>query len=246
MLLAEAAEAANIWGPGSVTTGRAHPLNRSSESDKLALVGRGPQVLEHRLATHSETGGLRPSRQARMSSEPRPPDGAAEQFEELFAQYERKIFNLLLRLVGDYEDAADLTSETFVRALRAAEKFRGEAHPYTWLYRIAVNLAKNYFRSRAVRRDAEAQQDLHSEPAPPQPSTQALVEQRELQEQVERALLALPPETRLLILLRDVQGLSYQEIAEVTDSTADLVKSRLFRARSALRQKLAPYLLPES
>lgn len=221
-------------------------MNHGSESDRLPAGGRGPELLQHRLVAHTEFGGLRPSRQALMSSEPRPQDGAAEQFEELFARYERKVFNLLLRLVGDYEDAADLTSETFVRALRAADRFRGEAHPYTWLYRIAVNLAKNHFRSKAVRREASVEEDSYSEPAPQPPSTEALVQQRELQKEVERALLSLPPESRLLILLRDVQGLTYQEIAEVTDSTPDLVKSRLFRARTTLRQKLAPYMLPEA
>jgi RNA polymerase sigma-70 factor (ECF subfamily) len=170
---------------------------------------------------------------------------APEKFEELFAQYERRIFNLLLRLVGDYEDAADLTSETFVRALAAAQRFRGDAQPYTWLYRIAVNLAKNYYRSRSAKPRLEPQEDAVPDDAGA-PSMQDLLEQRALQREVEGALLSLPVESRALIVLRDLQGLSYQEIAEATESTVELVKSRLFRARTALRQKLARYLLPEA
>jgi RNA polymerase sigma-70 factor (ECF subfamily) len=237
---------ANISAPGAVFSGEADHLNPEYKSDRLAPGGRGLPLLEHRLVASKQADGLRPCRQTPMSPEPRPQDGAAEQFEELFARYERKIFNLLLRLVGDYEDAADLTSETFVRALRAADKFRGEAQAYTWLYRIAVNLSKNYFRSKAARPETPVEGEVHSQPAAQQGSPEALMQQRELQREVERALLSLPPEARLLILLRDVQGLTYQEIAEVTDSTPDLVKSRLFRARSALRRKLAPYLLPEA
>jgi len=168
-----------------------------------------------------------------------------EEFEELFAQYERRIFNLLLRLVGNYEDAADLASETFVRAMAAAGRFRGEAQPFTWLYRIAVNLAKNYFRSRSARPQLEPPQETLAE-EPGQASVQDLLEQRELQREVENALQSLPVESRTLIVLRDLQGLSYQEIADVTESTAELVKSRLFRARTMLRQKLARYLLPEA
>jgi len=74
-----------------------------------------------------------------------------EAFDDFFDAYEQRIFNLVYRLVGDYEDAADLTSDTFVRALRGYEKFRGDAHTYTWLYRIAVNLCKNYFRQQQHR-----------------------------------------------------------------------------------------------
>jgi len=189
-------------------------------------------------------GNSRSVGQVLMSSGPGSGLGP-EEFEELFAQYERRIFNLLLRLVGNYEDAADLASETFVRAMAAAGRFRGEAQPYTWLYRIAVNLAKNYFRSRSAQPQLEAQQEMSAE-EPGQPSVQDLLEQRELQREVENALQSLPVESRALIVLRDLQGLSYQEIAEATESTLELVKSRLFRARTMLRQKLARYLLPEA
>jgi len=108
-----------------------------------------------------------------------------------------------------------------------------------------VNLAKNYFHGRSARPQLEPQQEMSAED-PRQPSVQDLLEQRELQREVGNALQSLPVESRALIVLRDLQGLSYQEIAEVTESTPELVKSRLFRARTMLRQKLARYLLPEA
>jgi len=179
-------------------------------------------------------------------------------FDQLFARHQRDVFNLIYRLVGDYEDAADLTSETFVQALRSFDRFRGEAQPYTWLYRIAVNRCKNYYRRRGVRRRVDGPSlDEQAESAPGGASPpreiedwsrapQRHVEQRELQQEVERAIAALNPDARVVVILRDLRGLSYQEIAEVVGVSAEVVKARLFRARAALRKQLAPYLSPES
>lgn len=176
----------------------------------------------------------------------------AEAFGDLFQAYEQRIFNLVYRLVGDYEDAADLTSETFVRALRGWERFRGEAHPYTWLYRIALNLCKNYFRQQQHRSrvhsfslDSPAEHEGEAVPREVEDSTQEpqqRIESKELEGQVAKCLLSLRPELRTLILLRDLQGLSYQEIGRVLGCSEKAVKSRLFRARSQLREALAPYL----
>ncbi len=175
-----------------------------------------------------------------------------EAFDELFNAYEQKIFNLVYRLVGDFEDAADLTSETFVRALRAYDRFRGDAHPYTWLYRIAVNLCKNYFRQQQHRSrvhsfslDAPLEGDERSsareiEDTGQEP--QQRVEAGELEAQVQGCLLKLRPDFRALIILRDIQGLSYREIAGILGCPERSVKSRLFRARSKLRELLGPYL----
>jgi RNA polymerase sigma-70 factor (ECF subfamily) len=179
-------------------------------------------------------------------------DSAEESFEELFARYERKIFNLILRLVGDYDEAADLTSETFVQALRGLPNFRRQSQPYTWLYRIAINLCKNHFRRKAHRAKVHAfsldqgqeidgeelrpeLEDLRQEPG-------RRLEVTELQRQVQAAIAALPPDLRLAVILRDSQGMSYQEMTEVLDCSLEAVKSRLFRARASLRKTLAPYL----
>jgi RNA polymerase sigma-70 factor (ECF subfamily) len=175
-----------------------------------------------------------------------------EAFDELFDAYEQKIFNLVYRLVGNYEDAADLTSDTFVRALRAYDRFRGDAHPYTWLYRIAVNLCKNYFRQQQHRsrvhsfsldapidgEERSSAREIEDEAQEPQQR----VEARELESQVHRCLLKLRPDFRTLIVLRDVQGLSYREIGGILGCPEKSVKSRLFRARSKLRELLEPYL----
>lgn len=178
-----------------------------------------------------------------------------ESFDELFERHERDIFNLIYRLVGDYEEAADLASETFVQALRAFDRFRGQAQPYTWLYRIAVNLCKNYFRRRGVRRRVHGpslddqialddEQALEREVEDWTRTPQRQVEQRELQREIERAIAALSPQGRMVVLLRDVHGLSYRQIAEVVGVSAEIVKARLFRARAALRKQLAPYISP--
>jgi len=177
---------------------------------------------------------------------------ATEAFDELFDAYEQKIFNLVYRLVGDYEDAADLTADTFVRALRGYDKFRGDSQPYTWLYRIAVNLCKNYFRqqqhrSRVHSFSLDAPLDIEDgagvreiEDGSPQP--QQMVEVRELEGRIQECLLQLRADFRALIVLRDVQGLSYRDIARILDCREKAVKSRLFRARSKLRELLEPYM----
>jgi RNA polymerase sigma-70 factor (ECF subfamily) len=176
----------------------------------------------------------------------------AEAFDHLFQAYEQKIFNLVYRLVGDYEDAADLTADTFVRALRAYDRFRGDAHPYTWLYRIALNLCKNYFRQQQHRSrvhcfSLDRPADHEGQPLPREiedagPGPHQRVESKELESKVAKCLLQLRPELRALVVLRDLQGLSYQEIGRVLGCSEKAVKSRLFRARSQLREQLTPYL----
>jgi len=173
-----------------------------------------------------------------------------EAFDELFQAYEQKIFNLVYRLVGDCEDAADLTSDTFVRALRAYDRFRGDAHPYTWLYRIAVNLCKNYFRQQQHRSrvhsfslDAPVEGEEGTtareiEDTSQEPGQQ--VERAELETLVQSCLLRLRPDFRTLIVLRDVQGMSYREIGRILGCPEKAVKSRLFRARTKLREFLGP------
>lgn len=179
---------------------------------------------------------------------------ASQQFDVLFKQYEKGIFNLIYRTVGDYEDAIDLTAQTFLHALRGYDQFRGEAQAYTWLYRIATNLCKNHFR----KRDRETRFQMISLDAPTfldeessgrdikdtSHSPERLLEGRELQELIQQAIMQLSPDLRTVVLLRDVQGLSYQEIAKVANCSVEAIKSRLFRARGYLRKVLGPHLHP--
>ena len=174
----------------------------------------------------------------------------AQAFEDLFAAYEQKIFNIIYRMVGDYEDAADLTADTFARALRGYDRFRGEAQPYTWLYRIALNLCKNYFRQQQHRSrvhafslDSPTERDgelVAREIENPGHSPQSQLEAKELETRVTACLSALRPEFRTLIVLRDLQGMSYQEIGEVLGCSEKAVKSRLFRARGQFREIFSP------
>lgn len=175
-------------------------------------------------------------------------------FEVLFTRYEKGIFNLIYRMVGDFEDATDLTSQTFLHALRAYDRFRGEAQAYTWLYRIAVNLCKNYFRKRdrsarieVISLDAPVMSDgkeLERDIEDFSQSPERVLEGHDLQELIQQAIMGLPPDLRTVIILRDVQGLSYQEVAQITGCSVEAVKSRIFRARGHLRKILGPHLRP--
>jgi len=174
-------------------------------------------------------------------------------FDGLVDRYEKPVYNLIYRLVGDAEEAADLTQETFVSAYRSFAEFRGDAGEFTWLYRIAVNKCKNKFKENDRRRAHETislDDDFAGDGAAYTPATAssdgpaALYEQKELKEAITRAISQLPPDYRVVSVLRDVHGLSYQEVAEVADLSVDVVRTRLARARSALRLKLGHLLEP--
>jgi RNA polymerase sigma-70 factor (ECF subfamily) len=173
-------------------------------------------------------------------------------FEELVEKYEKKIFNLILRQIGDRDEAADLTQDTFVNAYRAFGSFRGECKISTWLCQIAMNHCKNRFRQRDRRRDVEgisldapASEDPDAqrmEIADWQQSPHRVLETRELQRLIYQAIHSLPPEYRSIIVLCDLQGHSYQEIATITGLTLEAVKTRIHRGRLMIRRKLSPYL----
>ena len=173
-------------------------------------------------------------------------------FDGLVDKYEKPIYNLAYRLLGDAEEAADLTQETFVAAYRSFAHFRGEADVYTWLYRIAVNRCKNKFKEIDRRSKYEApslDETFDYSLGPDGPITQAhsdtpeeQLQRKELKARIEKAICALPLDYRIVAVLRDLQGLSYQEIAEAADLSVDVVRTRLARARGMLRQKLEAYL----
>lgn len=179
-----------------------------------------------------------------------PTAGGEIDFNALLAKYHKKIFNVLLRMVGDYDEAADLTQDVFVQAYRALKDFRGESKIYTWLYRIAVNRGKN--RMKQMTRGPGALTTSLDEPLDPDEGLsrdvpderfgpERMLERRELQEVVSEQINGLPADFRLVIVLRDIQGLSYRDMAEVIGISLEAVKSRLFRARSELRERLRPY-----
>jgi len=174
-------------------------------------------------------------------------------FDELVDRYERRIFNLIYRIIGDYDEAADLTQDTFVAAYRAFDNFRGDASAYTWLYRVAVNVCKNRFRELDKRRDMEGlslddgetgigEVITDSGITTPLPTPERVVEREEMRRLVEDAIQSLPEDYRIVAVLRDLNGLTYREIAEAADLSVDVVKTRLARARGMLRKKLERYL----
>ena len=166
-------------------------------------------------------------------------------FDGLVDRYEKPIFNLIYRLTGDFEGAADLTQETFVAAYKSSSQFRGESTVYTWLYRIAVNRCKNAFKKEDRRRQHEGpslDQRFGERPAD-YDTPDAQLQRKELRRRIEQAITRLPPDYRIVAVLRDLQGLSYQEVAEAVDLSVDVVRTRLARARTMLRQKLEAYLV---
>ncbi|HEX8464142.1 MAG TPA: sigma-70 family RNA polymerase sigma factor [Abditibacterium sp.] len=181
------------------------------------------------------------------------PSNPAAEFELIVERYHAKVFQLVYRYTGDYEEACDLTQDTFVRAFNAWGEFRGDSQVYTWLYRIALNLCHNQ-QKRIVRRhrmerwslDASPEDDFDGrgpiEVADERPLPLARLEGDEMRLRLREALLELPENYRVVIVLRDIEGLTYEEIARVTDSTLEAIKSRLFRARQTLRRLLEPYM----
>jgi len=167
--------------------------------------------------------------------------GDADAFETLVRRHEKKIFNLLYRWLGDYDEAADVAQEVFLAAFRAIKQFRGDSSFATWLYRIGVNHAKNRQKNLQVARQRQQAKEVSDAPGDPASDPAMGVEQRERQDLVQRGLNDLDADDALLILLHDLQEFRYEEISETLDIPLGTVKSRLHRARQALRAKLAPY-----
>jgi RNA polymerase sigma-70 factor (ECF subfamily) len=171
-------------------------------------------------------------------------------FEEVVRLYENKVFNLVFRMIGNQEEAEDLAQEVFVTVFKSVDSFRGEAKFSTWLYRIAANHCKNrmkYLGRRSYKQTGELDEAAEREAQNAQPSAlrpqvdgpDAVFEGLELERTVQRAMAALDPEHREVIVLRDIEDLTYEEIAEITGVELGTVKSRLHRARLQLKERMA-------
>ena len=169
-------------------------------------------------------------------------------FDLLVRKYQHKVAKLVSRYVRDRREVEDVTQEAFIKAYRAIGGFRGESAFYTWLYRIAVNTAKNYLESQSRRPPGS---DMEIEGAELIESGEGLRDQAtperqmltdEIATTVHRVLELLPPDLRTAITLREIEGMSYEEIAEVMDCPIGTVRSRIFRAREAIDQELRPLL----
>ena len=169
-------------------------------------------------------------------------------FDLLVRKYQHKVAKLVSRYVRDRREVEDVTQEALIKAYRAIGGFRGESAFYTWLYRIAVNTAKNYLESQGRRPPGS---DMEIEGAELIESGEGLRDQatperqmltNEIASTVHRVLEHLPPDLRTAITLREIEGMSYEEIAEVMDCPIGTVRSRIFRAREAIDQELLPLL----
>jgi RNA polymerase sigma-70 factor (ECF subfamily) len=174
--------------------------------------------------------------------------GDKSAYDLLVIKYQHKIVQLVNRFVKDPSEAQDVAQEAFIKAYRALGNFRGDSAFYTWLYRIAINTAKNYLVSRSRRysdyevdvQDAEQVENAPQLKGMDTPDNVLMNEQ--IVEAIKSAIEKLPDEMRTAIMLREFEGLSYEEIAQAMECPVGTVRSRIFRAREAIDKKLTPLL----
>jgi RNA polymerase sigma-70 factor, ECF subfamily len=177
-------------------------------------------------------------------------------FREMVVTYQQRVYNLVYRMLGNKEEAEDLAQEVFVTVFKSIDSFRGESKLSTWIYRIAVNHCKNRHKYLARRMyhasqplDELSERGAAGRDGGPTMALQAQISEPDkvlmglqLEEAIQREIAALDEEQRLLVILRDIQGLSYQEIATIANLAEGTVKSRLHRARMSLKDRLQKYM----
>lgn len=175
--------------------------------------------------------------------------GDKHAFELLVAKYQRKLARLLSRFIRDPSEVEDVSQEAFIKAYRALPGFRGESAFYTWLYRIGINTAKNYLVAQGRRaptttefdvEDAESFEEAHLLHDVNTPEAELM--SKEIATTVNRAMEHLPEELKAAITLREIEGLSYEDIAQIMNCPIGTVRSRIFRAREAIAEQLRPLL----
>ena len=167
--------------------------------------------------------------------------GDIDYFEILIRRHQKATFNLVYRLLGDYDEAAEVAQEVFLSAYKAIHSFRGDANFSTWLYRIAFNHASTRRRSMTLSQQRYAPLENTDIPNDGPVDPADAVEQKEIQQEVQRALRQLDERDAALILLRDLQDVPYEEVAAMLDIPIGTVKSRLHRARQTLKARLSPF-----
>lgn len=175
--------------------------------------------------------------------------GERHAFDLLVLKYQRRIMRLLVRVMGDTADIEDIAQETFIKAYRALPQFRAESAFYTWLYRIAMNTARNWQAARARRpagisvaenQDGETFEQIDSLTDSSTP--ESILASQQVADTINAAIQELPEDLRKAIVLREIEGMSYEDIATVMQCPVGTVRSRIFRAREAIAARLRPVL----
>ena len=175
--------------------------------------------------------------------------GDKKAFELLVVKYQRKLMRLISRLIRDQAEAKDVVQEAFIKAYRALPQFRGDSAFYTWLYRIGINTAKNYLVTQGRRAPTSTEADVEEaetfddgDQLRDINTPESMLATKQIAETVNLAMEVLPEELRTAITLREIEGLSYEDIAEAMHCPIGTVRSRIFRAREAIAEKLRPLL----
>ncbi len=174
--------------------------------------------------------------------------GDSRAFDLLVLKYERRLANVVSKLIWNHEDVLDVCQEAFIKAYRALPNFRGDSAFYTWIYRIAINTAKNFLVAKGRRPpitdiDAQEAEQFGGESRLKEYETpENILSRDELEVTLNNALNALPEDLKTAITLREMEGLSYEEIASVMECPVGTVRSRIFRAREAIDTKITPLM----
>lgn len=171
--------------------------------------------------------------------------GEIEAFEELVLRYEKRVYTIAYRYMGNREDASDLAQEALIKVYKNLKKFRGESSFSTWLYRIVANVCRDALRKRAGKKEASldspistSEGELKREVEDTSPTPDILLEQREQADYIQEMISRLDPKYRVVIVMREIQGFTYEEIASQLGCSLGTVKSRLSRARKILRDSI--------
>mgnify|MGYP001826684420 FL=1 len=174
--------------------------------------------------------------------------GDKKAFDLLVLKYQQKVANIISRYIHDHSEVFDVSQETFIKAYRALPKFRGDSAFYTWLYRIATNTAKNHLAAKGRRPPMDDVEAVTAEQMETgmrlkeHATPENLAMEAEVAKTIRQAVDDLPEDLRVAITLREIDGMSYEEIAEAMDCPIGTVRSRIFRARDAIDKKLQPLL----
>ncbi len=207
----------------------------------------GPSVASSMISENNSKPGEQTESQTDLQLVRKVRNGDRAAFDLLVVKYQSRVASIISRYVYDSQEVMDLAQETFIKAYRAIDRFRGDSAFYTWLYRIAVNTAKNYLEARGRRPQgsadsAEAENFDDGRRLRDVASPESLLQKDQLQKALSEAISGLPEELRSAFLLREYDGLSYEDIARILECPIGTVRSRIFRARDAVDRYISPLL----